>query len=89
MGEEAILLQAKTFERLCLGQLHETVGPGPEDDPMRHYLQVLDTHFTAAVSGDNGKTLVECAAECAVDSENDHNPMDSASSSNPVAGIVE
>lgn len=41
MGEEAILLQAKTFERLCLGQLHETVGPKPEDDPMQHYLGVL------------------------------------------------
>ncbi len=41
MGEEAILLQARTFERLCLGQLHETVGPQPGDDPMRHYLQVL------------------------------------------------
>lgn len=41
LGEEAILLQARTFERLCLGQLHETVGPRPDDDPMRHYLQVL------------------------------------------------
>ncbi|MCB1272825.1 MAG: polyprenyl synthetase family protein, partial [Leucobacter sp.] len=41
MGEEAILLQARTFERLCLGQLHETVGPQPGDDPMQHYLQVL------------------------------------------------
>lgn len=41
MGEEAILLQARTFERLCLGQLHETVGPQPGDDPMRHYLEVL------------------------------------------------
>jgi heptaprenyl diphosphate synthase len=41
MGEEAILLQARTFERLCLGQLHETIGPRPEEDPMQHYLQVL------------------------------------------------
>lgn len=41
MGEEAILLQARTFERLCLGQLHETVGPQPGEDPMQHYLQVL------------------------------------------------
>lgn len=41
MGEEAILLQARTFERLCLGQLHETVGPRDGEDPMRHYLQVL------------------------------------------------
>ncbi len=41
MGEEAILLQARTFERLCLGQLHETVGPGPDDEPIAHYIQVL------------------------------------------------
>lgn len=41
MGEEAILLQARTFERLCLGQLHETVGPAEGDDPREHYMQVL------------------------------------------------
>ncbi len=41
MGAEAIRLQAETFERLCLGQLHETVGPQPGEDPMQHYLQVL------------------------------------------------
>ncbi|MBK0418880.1 polyprenyl synthetase family protein [Leucobacter sp. CSA1] len=41
MGEEAIMLQARTFERLCLGQLHETVGPQPDDEPIPHYLQVL------------------------------------------------
>lgn len=41
MGEEAIKLQAETFERLCLGQLHETVGPQQGDDPLEHYIQVL------------------------------------------------
>ena len=41
LGEDAIKLQAETFERLCLGQLHETIGPRPEDDPIEHYLQVL------------------------------------------------
>lgn len=41
MGEEAILLQARTFERLCLGQLHETVGPQPDEAPIPHYIQVL------------------------------------------------
>ncbi len=41
MGERAILLQAETFERLCLGQLHETIGPRPGEDPIAHYLQVL------------------------------------------------
>lgn len=41
LGEEAIMLQARTFERLCLGQLHETLGPQAGEDPMQHYLQVL------------------------------------------------
>lgn len=50
MGEDAIILQAKTFERLCLGQLHETVGPPPGDDPMRHYIQVLSDKTGALIS---------------------------------------
>lgn len=40
-GERAIRLQADTFERLVLGQMHETVGPGEDDDPVEFYLQVL------------------------------------------------
>jgi heptaprenyl diphosphate synthase len=41
LGPEGIRMQAETFERLCLGQLHETTGPGPDDDPVAHYIQVL------------------------------------------------
>jgi len=41
LGEGAIRLQAETFERLCLGQLHETIGPRLDEDPIEHYLQVL------------------------------------------------
>lgn len=41
LGPDAVRLQAETFERLCLGQLHETVGPDPDEDPVEHYLQVL------------------------------------------------
>lgn len=41
LGERAIRLQAKTFERLVLGQLHETVGPAAGEDPISHYMQVL------------------------------------------------
>ena len=41
IGERAIRLQADTFERLVLGQLHETVGPREGQDPMAFYLQVL------------------------------------------------
>ena len=41
LGENAIHLQADTFERLVLGQMHETVGPQRTDDPVAFYLQVL------------------------------------------------
>jgi len=41
LGPEAVRLQARTFERLCTGQIRETVGPGPGDDPIEHYLQVV------------------------------------------------
>ena len=41
LGPEAVRIQAETFERLCIGQLHETVGPEAGDDPVEHYLQVL------------------------------------------------
>ncbi|WP_022882258.1 polyprenyl synthetase family protein [Gryllotalpicola ginsengisoli] len=41
LGERAIKLQADTFERLCMGQLHETIGPEDGDDPIEHYLKVL------------------------------------------------
>ncbi|MCL1801213.1 MAG: polyprenyl synthetase family protein, partial [Promicromonosporaceae bacterium] len=41
LGPEAVRIQAETFERLCLGQLHETIGPGTDDDAVEFYLQVL------------------------------------------------
>lgn len=41
LGERAVRLQAATFERLCLGQLHETMGPQEGDNPIEHYLDVL------------------------------------------------
>lgn len=41
LGTKALTLQADTFERLCLGQLHETLGPTESDDPIQHYIQVL------------------------------------------------
>ena len=40
-GDRAIRLQADTFERLVLGQMHETVGPAEGDDRVEFYLQVL------------------------------------------------
>jgi heptaprenyl diphosphate synthase len=41
LGPEAVRIQAQTFERLCTGQIRETVGPSEGDDPVDHHLQVL------------------------------------------------
>lgn len=41
LGAESLKLQAETFERLCLGQLHETTGPADGEDQLAHYIQVM------------------------------------------------
>jgi len=41
LGPEAVRLQSRTFARLVRGQIRETVGPSPEEDPVEHYLAVL------------------------------------------------
>jgi heptaprenyl diphosphate synthase len=41
LGPEFVRLQARTFSRLVQGQIAETVGPQPGDDPLEHYLQVI------------------------------------------------
>lgn len=41
LGPEAVRLQAKTFERLVIGQIMETQGPQNGEDPLEHYLRVV------------------------------------------------
>jgi heptaprenyl diphosphate synthase len=41
LGPEAVRIQARTFERLVTGQIRETVGPQPGQDPIAHHLEVL------------------------------------------------
>ena len=41
LGSEAIKIQAETFTRLVNGQIAETVGPRPGQDPLEHYLGVV------------------------------------------------
>jgi heptaprenyl diphosphate synthase len=57
LGERAIRLQADTFERLVLGQLHETVGPQGGEDPVQHYIRVL---------ADKTGSLIAAAAQAGV-----------------------
>lgn len=54
LGPYAVRLQAKTFERLVIGQIHETVGPREGIDPIEHYLGVL---------ADKTGSLIATAAE--------------------------
>jgi len=41
LGPEAVRLQAKTFERLVIGQIQETQGVKTGDDALKHYLKVV------------------------------------------------
>jgi heptaprenyl diphosphate synthase len=41
LGPEAVRIQAQTFTRLVEGQILETLGPGPDDDALEHYLRVV------------------------------------------------
>ncbi|WP_375487884.1 polyprenyl synthetase family protein [uncultured Jatrophihabitans sp.] len=54
LGPFAVRLQAQTFERLVIGQIHETVGAAEDADPIAHYLDVL---------ADKTGSLIATAAE--------------------------
>ena len=68
LGPECVRIQARTFERLCTGQIRETVGPGPADDPLEHYLSVVadKTGSLIATCGRFG-ALLSGAPETVVD----------------------
>ncbi len=65
LGPEAVRIQAATFERLCIGQMHETVGPGQGQDAVQHYLQVLadKTGSLIATAGRFGAMFAGCGVE--------------------------
>jgi heptaprenyl diphosphate synthase len=68
LGPEAVRLQARTFERLVIGQIMETQGPQNGEDPLAHYLRVVgdktgsliatSARFGALLSGAN-REIVE------------------------------
>ena len=41
LGAEAIRIQTETFARLVSGQVAETIGPRPGEDPLDHYWRVV------------------------------------------------
>ena len=58
LGPEAVRIQARTFERLCTGQIRETIGP-ESGDAVEHHLRVLSdkTGSLIATSGRFGAMM--------------------------------
>jgi heptaprenyl diphosphate synthase len=67
LGPEAIRIQAETFSRLVAGQLAETVGPRPGEQPLDHYMYVIreKTGSLIATSGRFGAMFSGAPAEVA------------------------
>ena len=65
LGPEAVRIQAYTFERLCKGQIRETVGPRDGQDPVDHHLEVIadKTGSLIAASGRYGALMAGAPAE--------------------------
>jgi heptaprenyl diphosphate synthase len=54
LGPDAIRIQAETFGRLVDGQMAETVGPRPGQDPLGHYMHVI-TEKTGSLIATSGR----------------------------------
>lgn len=54
LGPEAIRIQAETFGRLVDGQLLETIGVRPGEDPIDHYMHVI-TEKTGSLIATSGR----------------------------------
>jgi heptaprenyl diphosphate synthase len=50
LGPEAIRIQADTFTRLVSGQVAETLGPRPGQDPLAHYLRVVEDKTASLIA---------------------------------------
>jgi heptaprenyl diphosphate synthase len=65
LGPEAVRIIADTFAELVTGQMRETRGPLPDDDPVEHYLAVIaeKTGSLIATSGRYGGMFSGCTAD--------------------------
>ena len=50
LGPEAVRIESRTFSRLVTGQIRETRGAVPGEDPVPHYLQVLDEKTASLIA---------------------------------------
>jgi heptaprenyl diphosphate synthase len=67
LGPEAVRIQAETFMRLVTGQMAETIGPRPGQDPLDFYMQVITdkTGSLIATAGRFGALFAGAPAEVA------------------------
>ncbi|WP_214364698.1 polyprenyl synthetase family protein [Pseudonocardia sp. H11422] len=65
LGPLAVRIIAETFAELVTGQMRETRGPRPDDDPVEHYLAVIaeKTGSLIATSGRYGGMFSGCTDE--------------------------
>jgi heptaprenyl diphosphate synthase len=65
LGPEAVRIIAETFAELVTGQMRETRGPLPDDDPVEHYLAVIaeKTGSLIATSGRYGGMFSGCTPD--------------------------
>ena len=54
LGPQAVRIQAETFGRLVAGQMAETIGPRPGQDPLDHYMHVI-TEKTGSLIATSGQ----------------------------------
>jgi len=65
LGPDAVRIIAETFAELVTGQMRETRGPRPGDDPVQHYLTVIaeKTGSLIATAGRYGGMFAGCPPE--------------------------
>ena len=65
LGPAAVRIIAETFAELVTGQMRETRGPRPDEDPVEHYLSVIaeKTGSLIATSGRYGGMFSGCTPE--------------------------
>ncbi|WP_433276164.1 polyprenyl synthetase family protein [Pseudonocardia xinjiangensis] len=65
LGPDAVRIIAETFAELVTGQMRETRGPRPGEDPVQHYLQVIaeKTGSLIATAGRYGAMFSGCPPE--------------------------
>ncbi|HEY4007764.1 MAG TPA: polyprenyl synthetase family protein [Pseudonocardia sp.] len=65
LGPDAVRIIADTFAALVTGQMRETRGPRPNEDPVQHYLAVVaeKTGSLIATAGRYGGMFAGCAPE--------------------------